>query len=76
MAGFESSGRDPPVGGAARSAHIVLRRGQFALPVSVPSDYPGAAFRRAMVHPWFGDHYFGSVVGFTHGRDFHWMIHL
>lgn len=76
MAGLESARRDPSAGGAAGTPSISLHRGQFALPVSVPSDYTGTTLRRAMVHSWFGDHYFGSVVGLSYGRDFHWRIHL
>lgn len=76
LAGFESSGRDPSAGRAAETASIGLRRGQFALPVSVPSDHAGATFRRAMVHSWFGNHDFRSVVGFSHGRDFDRLIYL
>lgn len=76
LAGLEAAGRDPPAGGAAGAAGVGLHRGQFALPVSVPSDYVGATLRRPMIHSWFGDHHFGSVVGFPYGRDFDWLINL
>lgn len=75
LAASELSGRDPPAGGAAGTDGVWGRRGQFALPVPVASDYAGAAFRRPMVHSRFSNHYFGSVVGFSHG-DFDWLICL
>lgn len=63
LAGFESTGRDPPAGGAAGAAGVGLHRGQFVLPVSVPSDHTGTAFWRPVINSRFGDHHFSSVVG-------------